>query len=281
MFLKNIVKLTGLLILIAFSFFYSDRVLSVVSSNDSLMLKIKEVSDDYKIETIDGILDRNTIIPGISGKIVNVEDSYKKMREIGKFNDKLLVYDLVKPKNSLDNNSDKYIVHGNYNKKLVSIIFIIDNDRYLDKMVSIVNNKNIVVNYFVTYDYLIDNSTNLLNLSNSEIYNYGDDGEYTPDNLLFANNLITRITKNSAKYCLAKEFNYTVLSLCSKNDLFTIVPDIIIDNNLYVEVKNKLNSGSIILVKLNNNNVMEMSITIDYIRHKGLDIVGLSTLLSE
>ena len=36
------------------------------------------------------------------------------------------------------------------------------------------------------------------NLTNKEVYNYGNLGEYSPDNLIFANNLISRITKNEA-----------------------------------------------------------------------------------
>ena len=281
MFLKNIIKIMGLFVLIVFSFFYSDKVYSVISSKDELMIKIKEVSESYYVKSMDGIVTKNTIIPGIMGKSVNIDKSYKKMREIGTFDDKLIIYDNIKPNNSLSDNRNKYIIHGNYNKDMVSIIFVVDNDRYLDKIENIILSKNVIVNYFVTSDYLIENSTYIASLNNSEVYNYGDNGEYTPDNLIFANNLITRITKNEAMYCLSEIFSSNTLSFCSKKNLYTVVPNIIIDSNLYINVKEKVDNGSIILIKINNNNVMELSIVIDYLKSKGLSIVGLSQLLSE
>lgn len=281
MFLKNIIKITGLFVLIVFSFFYSDKVYSVVSSRDELMIKIKDVCEFYYVKSIDGIVTKNTIIPGIKGKTVNVDKSYKKMREIGTFDEKLIIYDDIKPNNSISDNRDKYIIHGNYNKDMVSIIFIVDNDRYLDKIENIILSKNVIANYFVTNNYLIENSTYIASLKNSEVYNYGDNGEYTPDNLIFANNLITRITKNEAMYCLSEKFSSNTLSLCSKNNLYTVVPNIIIDGNLYINIKDKVDNGSIILIKVNNNNITELSIGIDYLKSKGLDIVGLSNLISE
>ena len=116
---------------------------------------------------------------------------------------------------------------------------------------------------------------------NVEVYNYGDDGIYSPDNLIFFNNLITRITKREAKYCLSIDKDINVSSLCSKNNLYTLSPNVIIYNNLYSSVKNDLDNGNIYLINLNNNNVTELPIIIDYIRKKGFVICGLSDLLSE
>ena len=267
--------------LILFSFFYTDKVTKVLKENDSLMTKIKEVKEEYKTPPRNGIINNNTIIPGINGKVINIDKSYKKMREKGIFDENLIIYDRIIPKNNLQNNKDKFIIRGNNNKKMISIIFILDNNKYLDRIQNITYNKKVVINYFVDYKYLINNSTEIKKLENSEIYNYGNNGEYTPDNIIFANNLISRIRKNEAIYCLSSIKDLDILKLCSNNDLYTIIPNIIINNNPYSKVKKEIKNGSIVLMELNNNNVIELGIIIDYIKGKGLDIVGLSSLLDE
>ena len=71
------------------------------------------------------------------------------------------------------------------------------------------------------------------------------------------------------------------LSLCSKNNLYTVSPTIVGANTPYKNVKNKLESGSIIFLSLNNEGMTELPLVIDYIEGKGYEIVGLSILLSE
>lgn len=279
--MKNIIKLTGLIVLIVFSFFYTDRVVNVIRESDPLMVEIDQVKEMYGVGATDGIVDGNTIIPGLNGRSVNVDASYKKMRDVGVFDKSLIEYDVIKPKVSLDNNKDKFIVKGNNNKQMVSIVFILDNDKYLTRLENIVNSKEVIINYFVSYDYLVSNSTMITKMENREFYNYGDLGDYTPDNILFANNLISRITDNEAVFCLTKNKSKSVIKLCSSNNLYTINPDVIVDNDPYSEVKSKVGSGSIILMEIDNNTVTEIGIIIDYIKGKGLKIGGLSSLLSE
>ncbi len=279
--MKKIIKLIGLTILILFSFFYTDKVTNVIKENDSLMHKIKQEKDNYRIKPIEGIITNSTIIPGINGRSINIDKSYKKMREKGIFDKDLIEYNILKPKNSIKDNIDKYIINGNKYKNMVSIILILNNNKYINKIENTIINKNITINYFVDYNYLINNSPQVKELINSEIYNYGNNGEYTPDNILFANNLISRIRNNEAIYCLVNYKDSNTLKLCSNNSLYTIIPSIIIENNLYNQIKKELKNGSIILINSNNNNVTELNIAINYIKGKGLKIVGLSELLSE
>ena len=117
-------------------------------------------------------------------------------------------------------------------------------------------------------------------MSIHELYSYGDEGEYTPDNLLFSNNLISRIGNNEANICLSIN-NNKVINLCSKNNLYTIKPTIIIKKSPYITIKKNLFNGSIILFYINNDLTKELKLIIDYINSKGLKIVGLSELLSE
>lgn len=279
--MKSIVKLLGLLVLIGFSFFYTDKVIEVIREEDEVMIKIKEEKNHYFVKPVDAIVSGNTIIPGINGREVDVNGSYKKMKEQGIYNEKLFVFDEIKPKVRLEDNQDKFIISGNKNKKMVSLVFSIDSSRYLEQVDKILNNKNVIGNFFVDYSYLIGNSTVIKDKSHHEFYSYGSDGIYAPDTILFANNLISRISNNEAIYCFSPDMSKKTLSLCSKNNLYTISPTIVGANTPYKNVKNKLESGSIIFLSLNNEGMTELPLVIDYIEGKGYKIVGLSTLLSE
>lgn len=279
--MKNIIRMIGLVTLIGFSFFYTDKVIEVIREEDEIMIELESIKDIYKIEPINATIASNTIIPGLNGRNINIEASYKKMKSNGLFNENLLIYDDITPKINLNSNKDKFIIQGNNNKQIISLIFILNNDKYLEEIENILKTKGITVSYFVDYNYLINNSTIIKEMPNHEFYSYGDNGQYTSDNLLFSNNLISRISNNNAIYCLAKDMEKDILNLCSKNYLYTITPTIIGDKNPYNNIKENLTSGSIILLNLNKETTKELSTIIDYIKGKGYKIEGLSTLLSE
>ena len=279
--MKKIIKLIGLTSLILFSFFYTDKVTQVIRENDTLMTEIKRVKDNYNSKSVNGIINGKTIIPGITGRKINIDKSYKKMREKGLFDEDLIVYDKILPKNNLNNNIDKFIISGNKRKNMISIIFLLNNYKYLERINNTIYNKNITINYFVDYKFLINNSPLIKELNNCEVYNYGNNGEYTPDNIIFANNLISRIREKQAIYCLSKTKDLSTLKLCYNNNLYTITPTTIISNNSYNRIKKELKNGSIFLMETNNDNVIELNIIINYIKGKGIKIVGLSELLNE
>lgn len=279
--MKNLVKMLGLFVLIGFSFFYTDKVLNVIREEDKVMIELTSVIDVYKEDAVDAKVVGNTIIPGIKGRVINVDKSYNKMKQLGIFNKNLIIYDDVEPSISISNNKDKFIISANSNKKMVSILFILDNDKRLDTINKILDSKGVSANYFVDYNYLVNNSTKIKEIKTHEFYSYGDNGEYRPDNLLFSNNLISRIKDNDAIYCLSLDMNIDTLKMCSNNNLYTIIPSIIGGNRPYTNVKTNLISGSIILLDLNNETINELSIIIDYIKGKGLSIGPLSKLLSE
>lgn len=279
--MRNIVKLIGLFSLIIFSFFYTDKVLSVIKNEDEIMIELTSVEDVYKVLPINAHIIGNTIIPGIEGKKINIDKSYNKMKGTGLFNKELLVYDIIEPNISIKNNKNKFIVKGNSNKQMVSLIFILDDDKYFNTINDIANLKEVELNYFVSYSFLINNSIKIKETAGHEFYSYGDNEIYTPDSLLFSNNLISRIKGNEAIYCLSCNMDKDVLNLCSKNELYTIVPTIIGGESPYNSVKEKLCSGSIILLNMNNKTIIELSTIIDYIKGKGFKIRGLSKLLSE
>lgn len=279
--MKKIIKLTGLIVLILFSFFYTDKVIEVIREEDKLMIELKELESTYKIEAVDANIVSNTIVPGINGRSINLDKSYKEMKSIGYINNNMLVYDTIKPTISITDNKDKFIIKGNSKKQIVSLIVILDSDKYLSSLEEIATNRNITINYFVDYTYLINNTTKIKKMTNSEFYSYGDKGNYTPDSLLFSNNLITRISNNEANLCLDSNMENSIIKLCSENNLYTITPSIVAMDNTYKTIKENISSGSIILINNNKQNLSSLNTIIDYIEGKGLKIEGLSKLITE
>ena len=281
MIMKKIMKLIGLLTLIIFSFFYTDKVIEVIREEDEIMIKIKAEQEKYYIKPINATTVGDTIIPGIQGRKVDVESSYKKMKEQGIYNPNLLIYETIDPKLRLETQKEKYIISGNPQKLMVSLLFPLTNNRYFESFDKILTTKNIPGNFFVDYTYLISNSTLLKEKSHHEFYSYGQNGEYSPDTLLFSNNLISRITKNNAIYCLTIAPKEETLNLCSKNNLYTLTPNIIGNKNPYQNIKTYLTSGSMIFLEMNKETLSELPTIIDYIKGKGYQITVLSKLLSE
>jgi len=279
--IKKIIKAIGLFTLIGFSFFYTDKVIEVIQEEDKVMIELQNVKDTYKVEPINASITENTMIPGLNGRKINIDKSYKNMKGNGIFNNRLIAYDTITPEISMKTNKDKFIILGNNNKQMISLVFILNNNKNLEKIEEMLENKGATANYFVDYKYLINHSTKIKELENREFYSYGDNGEYTPDNLLFSSNLISRISNNNAIFCLSDNMDNEILDLCYKNDLYTIVPNIIGGDTPYASVKENLSSGSIILLSMNNDTIKELPTILDYIKGKGYKISGLSKLLTE
>ena len=114
--MKNIIKTISLLVLVCFSFFYTDKVMNIINQKDPLMIKIESLKEEYEVEPVNAMLDQDTIIPGINGRQIDVLKSYEEMKSSGIFREELLVYKDLYPSSLLSNNKDKYKREGEYNK---------------------------------------------------------------------------------------------------------------------------------------------------------------------
>ena len=77
----------GFITLVLVSFIYTDKLVSVVKESDNLMIEIKEKSKNYEIKAQDAIIENDTIIPGVKGTSIDLEETYKKMKQYGKYDD--------------------------------------------------------------------------------------------------------------------------------------------------------------------------------------------------
>ena len=258
-------KKISLLILVCFSFFYTDKVLNLINNHSSLMKTIINKSGDYEVEEVNAYIFDNEVVPGIKGRKVNIKKSFDNMKDYNAFREENIVYDDIIPTVSFTSNMDKFIVGGNNRKKEVALILIVTNN---NSNYDNINN----VTLFVNHKLLTINNIN--RFKDKEIYTYGNNGKYSKEILLNDNTLINTLTDNRSKYCLSMGKNNDVLSVCKESNMYTVIPSII---GNYKDVKDNLKNGSIILIKNNEN----INVIKKYIYSKGYDIVQLNKLLEE
>lgn len=279
--MKKIFTVIGVLSLVCFSFYYTNLATEIIKNNDPIMKKIVKVSESYKKESINAVFSDNTIIPGISGVKVDINNSYESMKKYGKFNEDLIVFEEIMPTVSVQNTFDKYIRRGNVTKTNVSIIIIVDDPSYVENILDILNSKEVKVTFFVSKN-IINESMDLIDIiiKSGHKVEYKSD-EYNVDEVLKYNNLLKVKTNNNLKFCYTDEENITILSNCNYKKMHTIFPNIITTNFPYSDVKRNLDSGSILSFKSNQHTLRELKYIINYINQKGFTIVNLDQVISE
>lgn len=273
--LKRIFKISAVLLLVGFSFFYTEKVTLIARNSDPIMRAIKKEESNKKVSNVNPVINNDEYIMGINGCEIDVDKSYSKMRSAGEFKEELIV---MKETSNDKDLTDKYVIGGNNKEKKVSLIFIVNKD--IDSnLTNYINDKNLKVNYFIDGKYLEENMITVKFLSeNSNIYYLGENEEYSDENMLYHNNLISMNGSNEPKYCFTSDKDNNTLKLCNDYDMVTIKSDIIKDN-IYKRIKDKLNNG--VIFAIDSDNIDEIKVSINYILSKGYNIISLEDLLSE
>lgn len=272
-------KAFGLIIILFISFIYTEKTVSVVKEYDEIMIEIRDKMEQYNKEGTNATIQDEGMIPGISGVKVNVNKSYSKMKRYGKFNEQLFVYDKISPEISMYDHFEYPIISGNGSKNMATLLFILKSNDDLDSVIKVLDETDTKAHFFVDNNWIEKNSISLDSLitKGHSIGNYTDVND---ESFSWVDTIIKKIAKQSVSYCYMID-NKEVLDKCSKNNNFTIKPNIIIDKNLLIEVKKQLKSGSLISLEINDKNIQELKLVINYIRSKGLNIVNLNEHLKE
>jgi len=281
--MKKFFQLLGLCALVCFSFIFTEKTVTVVKNQDPITIAIKENKSLYEIDPVEAIIEGNTIIPGYNGLEVNINESYAKMKRYGEYNSNMLVFNDVKPKNTINKNLNKYIIKGNKDKNMISLVFEVGPNDNIDKIIKILDNKNIKADFFLDGLWIENNSEKAYELKNSghNLNILGYDGSYQSELYLWANNIIKTVADKKHIYCLKHEENKEDITICKNSRNRTIIPNIIIKSNPLKEVKEALTSGSVISFKINTNVENELGSVISHILTKGYKINTLDTHLSE
>lgn len=271
------------MVLCAFSFFYTEKVVDFIRNSDPIMKSIKEKSSHHEIKPVDAKIEKDKIVPGISGKKVNYKESYKKMKQYGKYNESLTVFESVEPTISIQDYYDKYIQEGSGINNDISLVFVVRQSDDITSILNILNENAALSTFFVDGLWLENNESLATTLAEEghelEVLNYNNSYE----ELYFSSslNLVNRITNKKPKYCYAEYDNKEVLELCTKLELHTIIPTIKTGNYPFSEIKKRLSKGAIASLPINSSTEIELPTIINYIRQRGYIINTLDNLLNE
>ena len=274
-------KKTIVIILVLLSFFLTNKITNYYKENDIIMKQLKILEKKYKTESKNAIVIGDNIIPGIKGKEINYNESYKNIKLYGKMNESLIKTKDVIPTISIDNNYDKYIVQGNSEKRYISLVFKVEKNTNINRILSILKSNNTLATFFIDGKY-IENNTNIIKSNNNheyEVLSYNN--EYNKSIMKTTFSYLESLTKKKVKYCYTEENNNYLKDICQKEKMHTIKPSIVIRNHLYNNIKNNLKPSQIVSININNYNEEQLSISIKYIKSKGYKLVLLKDLISE
>ena len=270
-------QIIGLVTLTIFSFFVTEKTSLVVNNMDDIMIQIKQNKDKYKEKSKDAVIKGNTIIPGINGRIVNTKKSYKNMKINGYYSDKLYIYDYNKPLVSLEDNKNKYVIKGNSNKRMISLIFKVKNGIDISNIISILNNYGAKSTFFVDINWF-SNNTNTLEQLIKDGHNVGillDD--YDSDDFLWTDTIIKNINKQKHGFC----YNPEKIEVCAQNNDYTIRPKEISEYTPLVDLKKYIDSENLFSFEVNSELKKELINIIIYIKSKGKRLENLENHILE
>ncbi len=246
-------------ILVLLSFYTTNKTANLVRNQDPILKEIRNISLEKKEDFVNAVIQDDYIIPGMYGSVVDELKSLSKMKEQDVFNNLYLVSQPIKPDISLSDNLDKIIIKGNSKKQQVS--FVIDEN----------SSKKIK-------DYLVKNSIKASLLITKD--NFSKDSYFEQINNDFKNykELDKTLKKNkiNTNICVLDN-NNSNLKFCKSKKKYLVKPGMFLDNANIIEIKTKLDSGSIIYIK----DATYLDCLVEYIKSKDLKIVPLSQLISE
>ncbi len=277
--LKKFFEIFGFLILMCFSFFYTEKTVRVVKEYDDIMIELKKKEIEYEIDAKDATIVDQTIIPGIAGKEIDLDKSYSKMKRYGSFNESLITLKDTEPEISIKKNYDKFVIGGNEEKKQVSFLFLATKGTDLTNILSILKEKKIKATIFIDFYFYEASKLKTISSYGHEIGNLSLNYDYNDSSFSWLTSKIKKIKKQT--YCYDNSFNEETLLICSSSKIYTIKPSIETEARPFYEIKKNVKNGSIIAFHVNEILEKELPLIINYLKTKDLDIVLLSELLEE
>ena len=278
--MKRTFQIIGIIVLLFGSFVYNEQVAMTSKLSDDLLNEIKLKADNYKKDSKDGLIENGTIVPGIDGKKVDIKKSYENMRQIGYFEEKLLVYKNIRAKNNLKDNKDKYIVSGNQSKKEITLLFKVNKNMDLNNVIYILTKEKVKGTFFITSSYLENNHNYVIRLieDGCTVGNLSNNEDYTDSDFVWMKTIITS-SAQKYNYCYTEKANEEIINICSLQNSYTVMPGLVVKNRPFNMIKNNLSPGLIVMVDINKRTISELEYTINYIKSKGYKIKPLEKLL--
>lgn len=273
--MKKYFEYIGLLALTCFSFYYTEKVTKIMNSKDPIMVSIEEYKEKVSTDCKEGYITNDGVVLGVSGRVVDVSESYSAMQGTG-YNEDLMVFEDVSCKVNMDSTLDNYIIKGNEAKNAVSLFININDGSLIKEIIEVSKNKNVKLNLIVTGSVLETHEYYLNELYNDGyeiIYGGGEENDFKK---------YTKIMKDFENkprmYCINLGIKDT-LDMCKKSKINSIKATNIYTKDVLLNTKTNLEKGSFYVYKENNNTLKELSSTINFINGKQLKIMSLTDML--
>ncbi|HJJ08127.1 MAG TPA: hypothetical protein OIM65_02270 [Bacilli bacterium] len=280
---KPYLTVIGICLLTVFSFYYTNKLIEFSKSKDLIMIEIMNNKDNYNKISIDALINNNYITPGSEGLEVDIDKSYNKMKKLGKYNENLYVYNIVKPTISIKDNYDKFVINGNITKKEVSLVFKTEDLKNIENINKILFNNNVSATFFIDGNIKDDdiNILKILDESNNYFGNLGYNKKYSIKTIKYTNALLDRIDDDNHNYCYVEKDDINVLKTCSEVKMYTIKPMVVSNIFPFTYIKQNLENGKIFSLDTNSYTLKQLDLIIKYVRQKGYDFVTLEEILNE
>ncbi|WP_175638888.1 polysaccharide deacetylase family protein [Metabacillus schmidteae] len=169
---RKIIQIAGFIFIITiaigfiknpFTSSYLDQIkkadITVVKHRDKLYEEIATKADEYKIPAQNAEIHKVwKATPGYNGIEVDIDESYKKMKAKGSFDENLLVYRQVKPSVHLEDLNAEPIYRGHPDKPMVSfIINVAWGNEYIPDMLETLNKYHVKATFFLEGRWVKEN----------------------------------------------------------------------------------------------------------------------------
>jgi probable sporulation protein (polysaccharide deacetylase family) len=276
--------------------------LPVNKETDSLYQSIVKNASTYEIPPQDAKIDKVwKAIPGYNGLKVNVDASYKKMKQNGKFDEHNLVFSQIKPKVHLKDLPPSPIYKGNPDKPMVSfIINVAWGNEYLSEMLATLKKHHVTASFFLEGNW-VKNNPELAKMIVSAGHEVGNHSYSHPDmtrltatqareQMLKTNDVIEAATGQKCQWFAPPSGGYRdeTVQIAAELKMNTVMwtvdtidwqkpsPEVLIKR-----VISKIDKGSIVLMHPTDSTAKALDRLITLIEQKNLTISTVSELMNE
>ncbi|WP_019152740.1 polysaccharide deacetylase family protein [Robertmurraya massiliosenegalensis] len=269
---------------------------------DPLYDEIQSKAKDYEVAPIDAKIDPVwKAIPGINGLKVDVEASFEKMKDDGKFKKEKLVFTQVEPKVHLNDLAPNPIYKGNPEKPMVSfIINVAWGNEYLSPILATLKKHNVHATFFLEGRW-VKNHPELAKMISSAGHEVGNHSYTHPDMKRISagmireeiqkTNDVIKATTEKVPMWLAPpsgSFRDEVVKIAAEEKMGTVLwsvdtidwqkpaPEVLINR-----VVSKIHNGAMVLMHPTDSTAKALDSLIKEIKNKDLEIDTVSELLSE
>lgn len=263
---------------------------------------IEELADQYSVAPEDAYIDRvwkKTV--GQNGRKVNIKKSYKKMKKLNKFDEKLLVFDEVLPEVTMADLPVAPIFRGNPHKEMVALLINVSwGTEHIPDILQALDEQQVKATFFIEGKWAKENieSVKMIHEQNHLIgnhaYNHPDmatlSKEEMHDQINKTNDIIEAIIGEKPKWFAppSGSFNEEVVKVAADLQMETILwtVDTIDWKNPSVSVMinrviTKVHPGATILMHPTDPVAQGLDELIKEIKLKSYDIGTIEVLLDE